>query len=240
MKYIVIFMLAILTSNVRAQYVKKRHVNYEGSVELNSGASLNSAPLSLLGTETIHGILFWENYMFVGVGVGVNIVRFDPYVEKMTGDITPEMFHYDLHKYICPTASLNMGLRLNNIHKLGRKMIPFVNCKFMYLWNLRNTAGITVDFSEPGSADYSITHVDGLWGELSVGTELKLRDFPNIYVGIGWLLTSGGGGEGASNWRLSIDKDAEVEEGKIYSGSYKTKGSAALFIKVGIHLWGKK
>lgn len=182
MKYIVLFILAVLASNVRAQYVKDRRVNYEGSVELNSAVSLNDTPFSLFGMETIHGVLFLEDCLFVGLGAGVNIVHFIPYVRKLTGDVTPEMFHYDLHKCVCPVASLNIGFRFNNIRKLRRKMTLFVNFKFMHLWNFRNATNIIVNISETMPVKRPISDVDDWWVECCVGTEFKLRNLPNIYI----------------------------------------------------------
>lgn len=240
MKYIILLILAILSSNVKAQYVKNKRVNYEGSVELNSAVSLNETSLGMFGVETIHGILFVEDQVFIGLGVGVNIVHFTPYIEKMTGDIVPEMFHYDFQKRVCPTASFNLGFRTNNIRKLRKKMILFANLKFMHLWNIQNTTGFTVHFSETSSVDMPICDVGGLWREFSIGAEFKLRNLPNLYVGCGYLMTSGTSGEGFPEWTPSVNNNAEAEERKTYNGSYKIKKPATFFIKIGIHLWKGK
>lgn len=240
MKYIVLFIFAILSSNVKAQYVKDKDANYEGSVELNSAASLNDTPFSMFGVETIHGVLFWEDQIFVGLGVGVNVVHFTPYVEKMTGDVTPEMFHYDLQKYVCPTVSLNLGFRADNIRKLRRKMIPFANFKFMHLWNFKNTTGLTINYTEEYSRDIPIGYVEGLCGEFSVGAEFKLGDLPNIYVGCGGLMTSAPYGEGYHEGAFRVNNGTEAGETKTFSGGYKIKAPVVFFIKLGIHLWKRK
>lgn len=240
MKYIVLFILAILSSSVKAQYVKDKGANYEGSIELNSAASLNDTPFSMFGVETIHGVLLAEDWVFVGLGVGVNVVHFTPFVEKMTGDVTPEMFHYDLQKYVCPTVSLSLGFRGDNIRKIRKKMIPFVNFKFMHLWNLKNTTGLTVKYTEEFFTDIPVCYVDGWWVELSVGAELKLGDLPNIYVGCGGLMTSGADGEGYHEGEFRVNNGAEAGETKTFSGGYKIKDPAVFFIKVGMHLWKRK
>lgn len=240
MKYVVLFILAILSSNVKAQYVKDKGANYEGSIELNSAASLNDTPFSMFGVETIHGVLLAENWVFVGLGVGVNVVHFTPYVEKMTGDVTPEMFHYDLQKYVCPTVSFNLGFRADNIRKLRRKMIPFANFKFMHLWNFKNTTGLTINYTEEYSGDIPVGYVEGLWVEFSVGAEFKLGDLPNIYVGCGMMATFGTNGEGYHEGAFRVNNGTEAGETKTFSGGYKIKAPTVFFIKVGMHLWKRK
>lgn len=239
MKYIVIFILAVLVSNVRAQYVKNRVANYEGSVELNSAVSLNDAPLSMFGIETIHRVLVGD-CVFVGLGAGVNIVHFTPYFEELTGDITPEMFHYDWHKCVCPTVSFNMGFRLNNIRKLRRSMIPFVEVKFMYLWNFKNATLLSRDFGEIGPMDTPATYVGGFWGQFCIGTEFKLRNLPNMYIGCGWMITSRTAGEVSLEWSQRMKNNSESEEEKVYRGGYKMKGPVPFFIRIGMRLWKKE
>lgn len=240
MKYVVLFILAILSSNVKAQYVKDKGANYEGSIELNSAASLNDTPFSMFGVETIHGVLLAENWVFVGLGVGVNVVHFTPYVEKMTGDVTPEMFHYDLQKYVCPAVSLNLGVRADNIRKLRRKIIPFVNVKFMYLWNFKNTTGLTINYTEEYSTDIPVGYVESFLGQFSVGAEFKLGDLPNIYVGCGGLMASAPYGEGYHEGAFRVNNGTEAGETKTFSGGYKIKAPTVFFIKVGMHLWKRK
>lgn len=240
MKYIVLFIFAILSSNVKAQYVKDKDANYEGSIELNSAASLNEASFSMFGVETIHGVLLWKDQIFVGLGVGVNVVHFTPYVEKMTGDVTPEMFHYDLQKYVCPTVSFNAGLRGDNIRKIRKKIIPFVNVKLMYLWNFKNTTGLTINYTEEYSTDIPVGYVKSLLVEFSVGAEFKLGDLPNIYVGCGGLMISAPAGEGYHEGAFRVNNGTEAGETKTFSGGYKIKAPTVFFIKVGMHLWKRK
>lgn len=239
MKYIVLFILAILSSSVKAQYVKDKGANYEGSIELNSAASLNDTPFSMFGVETIHGVLLAEDWVFVGLGVGVNVVHFTPYVEKMTGDVTPEMFHYDLQKYVCPTVSLNLGFRGDNIRKIRKNITPFLSFKLIHIWKFKNISRAIVDSSETSYVDRSISDVNDYWGEICVGTELKLRSLPNIYVGCGWLGTLVANIETPLEWTQSVDA-AETGEGRICRGSYKGKGPVVFFLKVGMHLWKRK
>lgn len=241
MKYTTMLIILILSSNVRAQYIKNTHINYEGSLEMSSATSFNDAPFSMFGIETIHGILFEDQTGFVGIGAGVNIVHYTPYVYDISGDVTPDMFQYDFCKSICPTVSLNTNYRMNHFRKLRKKLIPFFNFKFMYLWNFRkNTGNIGFNLSESTTIVYPVSDIDGKWIEFGVGTELILRNSPNLYVECGWIVTSGTSGEAYLSWSLSSNEGSQVEAEKEFSGEYKVKAPATFYIKIGMHLWGKK
>lgn len=238
MKYIIFFILAVSTSYVRAQYVKDRLVSYEGSVELTSAASLNDASFSLSGVETIHGVLLERECLFIGLGAGINMVRFTPYAQKLTGDVTPEMFHYDLRKYICPAVSLHLGARFDNIRKLRKRMILFGNLKFMHLWNFRNTTSLVLNISEKEPLKIPICDTGAMCMEFCFGAEFKLRNLPNIYIGCGWLGITGGVYEGEVKWTPSVSGDAG--ERKTYSGGYRMDNPVPFFIRMGMRLWKKE
>lgn len=238
MKYIIFFILAVSTSYVRAQYVKDRLVSYEGSVELTSAASLNDASFSLSGVETIHGVLLERECVFIGLGAGINMVRFIPYAQKLTGDITPEMFHYDLRKYICPAVSFHLGVRFDNIRKLRKRMILFGNLKFMHLWNFRNATSLVLNISEKESVKSPVCDTGALCMEFCFGAEFKLRNLPNIYIGCGWLGITGGIYEGEVKWTPGVSDDAG--ERKTYSGGYRMEDPAPFFIRMGMRLWKKE
>lgn len=232
-KYIALIVLLVWTGGARAQYVKDKRVGYEGVVELGNALSLNDTPFSQFGIEAMYQIWMKKEDadFFFGVGAGAYSVHFVPYVRKLTGDLTQEMFHYDLRRRVCPAVSVHAGVRIPNIRKLRKRMIPFVKIRFSHLWNYENTSTVQIDQAVPGIL---LADVNSIQIEWTGGIEFKLGSFPRLYMGVGRMVFLGSLGQGGCFGDEGTDCDAGV------GGCYKIKIPAVFSIKIGVHLWGGK
>lgn len=237
-KYIALIVLLVWTGGARAQYVKDKRVGYEGFVELGNALSLNDTPFSLFGIEAVHRIWVKEEGcdLFLGVGAGAYSVHFVPYARKLTGDLTPEMFHYDLRRRVCPAVSVHAGARFPDIRKLRKRMIPFVKIRLSHLWNNENTSTVQIDRAVPGTLLADVSSIQIEW---TGGTELRLGSFPRLYMGLGWMVFLGSLVQGGCSLDEGADDDAGRKSADM-GGCYKIKMPAVFSIKIGVHLWGGK
>lgn len=238
LKYIALIVLLVWTDGARAQYVKDKRVGYEGLVELGNALSLNDTPFSQFGIEAMYRIWVKEEDadFFFGVGAGAYSVHFVPYARKLTGDLTLEIFHYDLRRRVCPAVSVHAGVCFPNIRKLRKRMIPFVKVRLSHLWNNENTSTVQIDQAVPGTL---LADMGSIQIEWSGGIELKLGSFPRLYMGVGWIDFLGLWVQSGCLGNEGTDCDAGGKSADM-GGCYKIKMPAVFSIKIGVHLWGGK